>query len=72
MVSSLEELRKKLTRKGLKPVTKTCKTNLAGDHGKVVANCVASAMLFLQRLALPIRPEEVSSHAEVFSEQLKV
>lgn len=71
MVSPLEELRKRLTRKYLKYVTKIYKTKLAEDHGKVVPNCVASAMLLLQRWALP-RQKEASLHPEVFSEQLMV
>lgn len=72
MVSPLEELRKRLIRKYLKAVTKIYNTNLAEGHGKVVPNCVVSAMLLLQRLALPIQMKEASSHPEAFSEQLKV
>lgn len=72
MGSPLEELRKRLTRKYLKAITEIYNTNLAEDHGKVVPNCVASALLLPQRLALPIQMKEASSHPGVFSEQLQV
>lgn len=71
-MSPLEELRKRLTRKYLKAITKIYNTNLAEDHGKVAPNRAASTMLFLQRLPLPIQMKEASSHPEVLSEQLKV
>lgn len=48
MVSSLEQLRNKVTRKDLKAVTKIYEANLAEDHGKVVSTRVTSAVLFLQ------------------------
>lgn len=72
MGSPLEELRKRLNRKYLKAITKIYNTNLAEDHGKVVPNCVASALLLPQRLALPIQMKEASSDPGVFSEQLQV
>lgn len=40
MVSSLEELRKRLTRKDLKVVIKIYKINLAEDRGKMVTNYI--------------------------------
>lgn len=58
----LGELRKRLTRKYLKAITKIYNTNLAEDHGKVVPNCVASAALLLQRSALPIQMKEKPHH----------
>lgn len=60
MVSSSEELRRRWTRKDLKAVTKMYKTSLAEDHETVVPNCIASAVLLLQRLALPMQLKEAS------------
>lgn len=68
----LFRIEKEVDQERLKAVTKIYKTNLAEERGKVVASCVASAVLLLQKLALFKQLKEASSPPEVSSEQLKV
>lgn len=66
-MSSLEQLRNKVTRKDLKAVTKIYEAHLAEDHGK--------GGFYLSNLcgAIPAAyGKEACSYPDMFSEQLKL